>query len=85
MPDASFDLDGGPGGKIKNTLTQDEPKKQKYVPRAELSFQTGSGGRQRKMNTISGGFFKSSNQSDFIAPIKMPPRVKLGRHFCRFL
>ena len=54
MPDASFDLDGGPGGKIKNTLTQDEPKKQKYVPRAELSFQTGSGAASVKMNTISG-------------------------------
>lgn len=54
MPEANFDLDGGPGGKINNGLTQDVPQKQKYVPRAALSFQTGSGTANVKMNTISG-------------------------------
>ena len=54
IPDASFDLNGGPSGKISNALTQDEPKKQKYAPRAELVFQTGSGAAKVKMNTISG-------------------------------
>lgn len=54
VPDASFNLDGGPGGKINNGLTQDVPQKQKYVPSTELSFQTGSGAANVKMNTISG-------------------------------
>ncbi len=54
MPDASFDLNGGPSGKINNALTQDKPEKQKYAPRSELVFQTGSGAAKVKMNTISG-------------------------------
>ncbi|MCU7993685.1 DUF4097 domain-containing protein [Shewanella glacialipiscicola] len=54
MPDASFDLNGGPSGKINNALTQDKPEKQKYAPRAELAFQTGSGAAKVKVNTVSG-------------------------------
>ncbi|MCL1088116.1 DUF4097 domain-containing protein [Shewanella profunda] len=54
QPDASFDLNGGPGGKIKNGLSQDVPQKQKYVPNESLSFQTGAGTADVTMNTISG-------------------------------
>ncbi|MGL4747234.1 MAG: DUF4097 family beta strand repeat-containing protein, partial [Shewanella sp.] len=53
-PDASFELNGGPGGKIKNGLSQDVPQKQKYVQNESLSFQTGSGSASVKMDTISG-------------------------------
>lgn len=54
MPDASFDLNGGPGGKIKNGLSQDVPQKQKYVSNESLSFQTGTGSADVRMNTVSG-------------------------------
>ncbi|MEE1981638.1 DUF4097 family beta strand repeat-containing protein [Shewanella xiamenensis] len=53
-PDANFELNGGPGGKIKNGLSQDAPQRQKYVPNESLSFQTGSGSASVKMDTISG-------------------------------
>ncbi|MFV0596602.1 DUF4097 family beta strand repeat-containing protein [Shewanella sp.] len=53
-PDANFELNGGPGGKIKNGLSQDVPQRQKYVPNESLSFQTGSGSASVKMDTISG-------------------------------
>ncbi len=54
VPDASFELNGGPGGKIKNGLSQDVPQRQKYVPNESLSFQTGAGSASVKMDTISG-------------------------------
>lgn len=54
LPDASFDLNGGPSGKIKNGLSQDVPQKEKYVPNESLSFQTGTGSADVKLNTISG-------------------------------
>lgn len=54
VPDASFELNGGPGGKIKNGLSQDVPQRQKYVQNESLSFQTGAGSASVKMDTISG-------------------------------
>lgn len=57
IPDASFELNGGPGGKISNSLSQDTPQKQKYVQNESLSFQTGSGSARVKMDTISGNLF----------------------------
>ncbi len=59
LPDASFDLNGGPGGKITNGLTQDLPQKQKYVPSESLSFQTGAGSGDVLMHTISGNLILS--------------------------
>lgn len=53
-PDANFELNGGPAGKINNGLSQDLPQKQKYVSNESLSFQSGSGSASVKMNTISG-------------------------------
>lgn len=54
QPDANFDLNGGPSGKIKNGLSQDMPQKQKYISNESLSFQTGAGTAEVKMNSISG-------------------------------
>lgn len=54
LPDASFDLNGGPGGSIKNSVSQDAPQKQKYLPNEELSFKIGAGNANVKMATISG-------------------------------
>ncbi|QYJ79476.1 DUF4097 family beta strand repeat-containing protein [Shewanella acanthi] len=54
LPDASFDLNGGPGGKIKNGLSQDVPQKSKYVQSESLTFETGTGSGDVTMNTISG-------------------------------
>ncbi|MCE9685560.1 DUF4097 family beta strand repeat-containing protein [Shewanella sp. AS16] len=50
----SFVIDGGPGGKIVNELSQDKPVKKKYSPRAELKFQTGKGRGEMHVSTISG-------------------------------
>lgn len=51
---ASFAIDGGPGGKIQNSLTDDKPKKQKYSPNSTLKFQLSNGNADIKMSTISG-------------------------------
>jgi len=51
---ANFNINGGPGGKIRNSLTDDEPKKEKYSPTSYLKFQTGSAGADIKISTISG-------------------------------
>ncbi|WP_299793558.1 DUF4097 family beta strand repeat-containing protein [uncultured Shewanella sp.] len=51
---ANFNINGGPGGKIRNKLTDDEPKKEKYSPTSYLKFQTVSGGADIKISTISG-------------------------------
>ncbi|QYJ87019.1 DUF4097 domain-containing protein [Shewanella mesophila] len=52
--DASFEIDGGPGGKIQNSLTDDKPYKQKYSPNSTLNFQLSNGNADIKMSTISG-------------------------------
>lgn len=54
LPDASFNLNGGPSGKIKNGLNQAIPQKQKYTSNESLSFQTGTGSADVRINTISG-------------------------------
>ncbi|QIR15438.1 DUF4097 family beta strand repeat-containing protein [Shewanella aestuarii] len=54
MPDAQFNIDGGPGGKIRNNLTQDKPLKPKYSPGASLTFATQAGHGRININTISG-------------------------------
>lgn len=51
---ANFNINGGPGGKIRNSLTDDEPKKEKYSPTSYLKFQTGSADADIKISTISG-------------------------------
>jgi len=51
---ANFNINGGPGGKIQNSLTDDEPKKEKYSPTTYLKFQTGNAGADIKISTISG-------------------------------
>lgn len=53
--DASFEIDGGPGGKIQNSLTDDKPNKQKYSPNSTLNFQLSNGNADIKISTISGG------------------------------
>ncbi len=57
---ANFNINGGPGGKIRNSLTDDEPKKEKYSPTSYLKFQTGTAGADIKISTISGSI-KLSN------------------------
>ncbi|GAB1044845.1 MAG: hypothetical protein SPiBPW_32140 [Shewanella algae] len=54
LPNAAFDISGGPGGKIDNQLTQDSPKKAKYTKAESLQFQSGSGQADVNINTISG-------------------------------
>jgi DUF4097 and DUF4098 domain-containing protein YvlB len=54
MPNISFMIDGGPGGKIDNQLTDDKPLKQKYSPAKTLQFKTQAGAGQVNINTISG-------------------------------
>lgn len=54
MPNSSFMIDGGPGGKINNQLTDDKPLKQKYSPSKTLQFKTLAGAGQVNINTISG-------------------------------
>jgi DUF4097 and DUF4098 domain-containing protein YvlB len=54
MPNISFMIDGGPGGKIDNQLTDDKPLKQKYSPAKTLQFKTQAGTGQVNINTISG-------------------------------
>lgn len=53
-PNLSFMIDGGPGGKINNQLTDDKPIKQKYSSSQSLQFKSLSGDGQVNINTISG-------------------------------
>ncbi len=53
-PNASFVIDGGPGGEISNKLSNDKPKKRKYTGAESLSFSTGKATSSVKMSTISG-------------------------------
>ncbi|MGS0674912.1 DUF4097 family beta strand repeat-containing protein [Shewanella sp. 0m-4] len=50
----SFDINGGPGGKISNKLTDDKITKEKYSPQSYLKFQTGDGRADLGVSTISG-------------------------------
>lgn len=54
IPSANISLDGGPGGKILNTLTDDTPIKQQYSPSQTMTFQTGTADGQFTLSTISG-------------------------------
>ena len=53
-PNIHFMIDGGPGGKIDNQLTDDKPLKQKYSSSQSLQFKSLSGDGQVNINTISG-------------------------------
>ena len=53
-PNLNFMIDGGPGGKINNQLTDDKPIKQKYSSSQSLQFKSLSGDGQVNINTISG-------------------------------
>lgn len=52
--DVSFDINGGPGGTIKNKLTNDQISQEKYSPQTYLKFQTGNGSASLNASTISG-------------------------------
>ncbi|ABZ77802.1 conserved hypothetical protein [Shewanella halifaxensis HAW-EB4] len=52
--DVSFNINGGPGGKINNKLTDDKVTKEKYSPQSYLKFQTGDGRAELSASTISG-------------------------------
>ncbi|MCL1074462.1 DUF4097 family beta strand repeat-containing protein [Shewanella dokdonensis] len=54
MPDAEFNINGGPGGKIFNALTDAKPVTTKYMRSEILKFQTGSGKADVNITTISG-------------------------------
>ncbi|MCL1056868.1 DUF4097 family beta strand repeat-containing protein [Shewanella gelidimarina] len=50
----SFDINGGPSGKISNKLTDDKVTKEKYSPQTYLKFQSGDGSAKLSASTISG-------------------------------
>ncbi|MCZ4339236.1 DUF4097 family beta strand repeat-containing protein [Shewanella colwelliana] len=52
--DARFTVNGGPGGDIDNSLTQDKPQKSKYTASRSLDFQMGNGSADIALGTISG-------------------------------
>ncbi|GIU33683.1 DUF4097 family beta strand repeat-containing protein [Shewanella schlegeliana] len=52
--DVSFNINGGPSGKISNKLTEDKVTKEKYSPQSYLKFQTGDGRAELNASTISG-------------------------------
>lgn len=54
MPDLAFEIDGGPGGRIENRLTNDKPLKTKYTSRHSIQFKTQQGNGSFNANTISG-------------------------------
>ncbi|MFQ6370909.1 DUF4097 family beta strand repeat-containing protein [Shewanella sp. YIC-542] len=54
VPDAAFNIKGGPGGNIHNTLTDDKPTISQYTRNQRLKFQSGSGKADIDINTISG-------------------------------
>ena len=54
MPSARVDIDGGPGGKIRNNLTPDAPQKAQHAPNSTLVFQAGAAEGTIKLSTISG-------------------------------
>ncbi|MCL1039406.1 DUF4097 domain-containing protein [Shewanella submarina] len=53
-PNARFRINGGPGGRIDNQLTDDKPNKAKYTRQQSLQFTSGSGDGTVVINTISG-------------------------------
>lgn len=50
----SFDINGGPSGKITNKLTNDKVSKEQYSPQTYLKFQAGDGSATLNASTISG-------------------------------
>ena len=50
----SFDINGGPGGSIKNKLTNDQVSKEQYSPQTYLKFKSGNGNASLNASTISG-------------------------------
>lgn len=54
VPDAEFRINGGPGGRITNKLTDDKPKREKYSRQESLTFVSGSGDGTIVLSTISG-------------------------------
>ncbi|WP_285163223.1 DUF4097 family beta strand repeat-containing protein [Shewanella goraebulensis] len=54
MPNLTFEIDGGPGGKIENRLTSDKPMKTKYSSRQSIQFKTQQGDGSFNASTISG-------------------------------
>jgi len=51
---ARFDLETGPGGDIRNELSEQKPVRAKYTGAEALSLKLGSGGGRVKMETFSG-------------------------------
>ncbi|AWL12635.1 hypothetical protein HMF8227_02177 [Saliniradius amylolyticus] len=51
---ASFSLEGHAGGDLRNNLSADKVKRDKYGPGRRLEFTTGSGAARVEMSTISG-------------------------------
>ncbi|MFT5235585.1 MAG: hypothetical protein ACI8SK_001034 [Shewanella sp.] len=51
---ASFKINGGPGGNIINQLTSDKPSKEKYSPTSHLKFKQGNANANIDISTISG-------------------------------
>ncbi|PMG31154.1 hypothetical protein BCU94_09395 [Shewanella sp. 10N.286.52.C2] len=54
MPNLAFEVDGGAGGDITNSLTDDKPLKSKYSSRESIQFKTGDAKGRFSINTISG-------------------------------
>ncbi|MGI2259307.1 DUF4097 family beta strand repeat-containing protein [Shewanella sp. GXUN23E] len=54
LPNARFVINGGPGGKVVNQLSDDKPQKDKYSRQQSLIFNSGSGNGTVVINTISG-------------------------------
>ncbi|WP_247663278.1 DUF4097 family beta strand repeat-containing protein [Shewanella sp. MMG014] len=54
MPNLSFEIDGGPGGRIDNRLTSDKPMKTKYTSRESIQFKTQQGDGSFNASTVSG-------------------------------
>ncbi|WP_153914225.1 DUF4097 family beta strand repeat-containing protein [Shewanella sp. TC10] len=54
MPNLAFEIDGGPGGRIENRLTDDKPMKTKYTSRQSIQFKTQQGSGSFNASTVSG-------------------------------
>ncbi|MCC4832770.1 DUF4097 family beta strand repeat-containing protein [Shewanella sp. 10N.7] len=54
MPNLAFEIDGGPGGRIENRLTDDKPMKTKYSSRQSIQFKTQQGSGSFNASTVSG-------------------------------
>ncbi len=52
--DARFDINTGPGGRVRNALSEDKPKKDRYALSSQLQFWLGKGKAQVELQTMSG-------------------------------